>query len=279
MNLKQSRRITIIEPQKRRWQLPNVGELWRYGYLSWLMVISEIKAKYRQTLVGPAWHFINLIITTLVFTLVFGNFLNVTSQHVPYAIFVMSGVSIWQIFQRFVSEGTSSLVTMGPILSKVHLPHLLIPLRTIGLIAIDSLFTIILLLGLSFYFGIVPSMAILLAPVFWLLAVLLGLAIIFWLSVLNVTYRDISIILGSVLQGVFWLTPIIYPTEMVGEKYSWLINLNPLMSIIEGFRWTLIGTPPPSPGYLLYSVVVILIILIPGAMFFTYSTRTMVDRL
>ncbi len=279
MSTQQQHKITVIEPQKDGWVFPDVSELWVYGYLTWLTITSEIKAKYRQTLVGPAWHFINLIISTLVYTMVFGNFLQVPSQQVPYAIFVMSGVSIWQIFQRFVSEGTASLVAMGGILSKVYVPHLLIPLRTIGLIAIDSGITFIILAGLCLYYGIFPGIAVLLAPVFWMLAIFLGLAIVFWLSVLNVTYRDISIILSSVLQGVFWLTPIIYPPDVVGQQYSWALHLNPLVSIIEGFRWTIIGTAPPEPEHLLYSVVFILIVMIPGSIVFTHGTRTMVDRL
>lgn len=272
-------RPTIIDAQKERWSFPDFFELWRYHYLFRMFVVSDIKARYRQTLIGPAWHFIQPIGTTLLYTIVFGTILEIPSNGMPYPVFAMSGIMIWTLFSSFLGDGTRSLTGQGRIILKVYVPPLIMPLMPIGLRVIDTVTTLFLLFVLCLYFGVPISNWFFLAPFFWLLAALAAFSLSLWLSVFNVTYRDISLILGSVMSLLFYATPVFYPTSVIPENYAWLLYFNPLVAIVEGFRWSLLGTPPPDPIGVAICVLLILIVLIPGLRYFNYSAKSYVDRL
>lgn len=279
MSVDKKENVTTITASKRFFVLPNLWELRGLGYLMRVVMISEIKARYRQTLVGPAWYIIQILVTTAVFSLIFGEFLKVPSSDIPYPVFVLSGLIIWGWFSQFVVETTNCLVKSGKMLSRVYVPRMVIPARALGAVSIEFAIKLVILFAVAVYFGVVPGWNVLFMPVFLFLGMLFGLSLGLWLSVINSTYRDVSVMIGSAMSLLFWMTPVIYPATVVGEDLSWLFSLNPIVPVIEGFRWSIAGTPPPDIFSVLLSVVIVLVLLIPGAMFFNYWADTIVDRI
>lgn len=268
---------TRIMPQKRL-QFPSLMEVWRERELLWLMMLYSIKSKYRQTTIGVVWAIIQPLISVVVFTFIFSGMAKVKTGDTPYPLFALAALLPWQYFNFIILETTASLVRGSHILTKVYVPRLIILLVSVGPGVLNFAIGSLLLVAMLIYFGHMPDLGIFAAIYFFGLGTLFALACGLWLSVINVTYRDVSLIVPVFMQVLFYSTPIVYPADMVPEFLQPFYWLNPLTVIIEGFRASILGQPLPETLYLLTSLGVIALVLLPGLLVFNRLSQTMADR-
>jgi lipopolysaccharide transport system permease protein len=218
-------------------------DLWGYRELLYFLTLRDIKVRYKQTVMGAAWAIIQPLFLMLIFTIFFGKFISVPTDGIPHAVFYYAGLLPWMFFANAVSASSVSLLSNSHLITKVYFPRLLIPAATIGAGLIDLGIASLLLVGLTMYYGIVPTWNILMLPVMLFLTILLAFSIGIWLSALTVKYRDIRHALPFTLQVWMFLSPIVYPLSLINEKGRALLVLNPMTGIIEAFRSSLTGHP------------------------------------
>jgi len=256
---------------------PDLRELWAYRELLYFLVWRDVKVRYKQTALGASWAIIQPFATMVVFSLFFGRLAGVPSDGLPYPVFAYAALVPWTFFANGVTLSTQSLVGSQNLIRKVYFPRLAIPIAAVlsGLVDFVLAFGILLLMLL--YFGIMPGpQALLLAPLL-LLATITSLGVGFWLSALNVKYRDIGYVTPFLVQ--FWLfaTPIAYPSSLLGEPWRTLYGLNPMAGVVEGFRWALLGTSSAPGGLVFVSALASLVLLVSGAFYFRHMERTFAD--
>ena len=265
-----------IEPPKG-WASIGLRELWDYRELLYFLTWRDVKVRYKQTALGAAWAIIQPLFMMLVFSLFFGRLAKVPSDGIPYPIFTFCALLPWQLFAHALTESSNSLVGNQNLITKVYFPRLVVPISAVlgGLVDFAVAFGILLVM--MFYYGIVPSWAIVTLPGFILLAVMTALGVGLWLSALNVKYRDVRYTINFVIQ--FWLfaTPVAYPSSLVPAKWRALYGLNPMAGVVEGFRWALLGKQE-APGAMLWvSVAVVIVILIGGLYYFRRMEQEFAD--
>ena len=267
--------ITRIRPS-HGWVPLRLAELWDYRELLYFLTWRDVKVRYRQTLLGAAWALIQPVCTMLVFSLFFGQLARVPSDGVPYPIFSYAALLPWGYFSQALGQASNSLVGSANLVTKVYFPRLVVPISSMLSGVIDFAISFTLLIGMMFYYRIAPTPAILLLPALFLLAMLTALAVGLWLSSLNVAYRDVRYVVPFLVQ--FWLfaTPVAYPSSLLAEPWRTVYGLNPMVGVVEGFRWALLGTAPPGP-MLVVSAVVAVALLISGAAYFRRVERTFAD--
>ncbi len=268
---------TEIVPQKKL-QFPSLMEVWRERELLLLMMLYSIKSKYRQTTIGILWALINPIVSVVVFTFIFSGLAKIDTGDIPYPLFSLAALLPWQYFQFLINETTHSMIRGSHILSKVYVPRLIIILVSVGPGMLNFAIGSLLLVAMLIYFGHMPPLAFFASFYFFALGTVLALACGLWLSVINVTYRDISMIVPMLLQVLLYATPVVYPADMVPEQYRFLYWLNPLSVIIEGFRASILGQPLPETLYLFTSAAITLLVLLPGLLVFNRLAQTTADR-
>ena len=271
--------ITTIEPRSKSDVLKEILELWRYREVFVALAYRNIKARYKQSVLGILWVVIKPIVTCLVFTLVFGHFVRITSGDTPYPVFVFSGLLLWQFFSHNLSEGTNSLVVNSTFINKVYFPRMGIPL--IGLLAstIDFLLALVVLFILMLWFGVNFQWQILFAPLIILATFCLSYAGTLIFAPLNAIYRDIGIAVGYGTQFLMYLSPVIYPVAFLPEQYHWLFDFNPIATLLDWMRWALIGTKLPSPTAFIVLGLTVLVSLFLGRTIFRKLEPTIVDRI
>ena len=225
----------------------NLGDLWAYRELLYFLTWRDIKVRYKQTLMGAAWVVIQPLATMLIATLVFNKFARLEAGPIPYPLFAYSGLLVWTFFSSGVTTGTNSLITNTNLVTKVYFPRVFIPAAAVGAGLIDLGIASLFLVALAVYYGVTPTASLLLAPLFVALAAVLALGTGMLVSALTVKYRDLRHALPFAMQ--FWMlaSPVIYPTSIVPEGWRWLLYVNPLVGILEGFRAALAGAPVPWP--------------------------------
>jgi len=234
--------VVRIRPSGR-WAALNLGDLWTYRELFYFLIWRDLKVRYKQTLLGVAWVIIQPLLSMVVFALIFGRVVGVPSEGIPYPLFAMAGLLPWTFFSSSVTRSGNSLVGSAHLITKVYFPRLIIPGAAVAAGLVDFAIGFVLLALLMLYYGVPMSMNLLMLPVLVLLTALFALGIGLWASALNVKYRDIGQILPFlVLLGMF-STPIIYPSSIFPAKWRWVLELNPLTGIIEGYRASLFGKP------------------------------------
>ena len=269
-------RVTLIKPRKA-WVSLGLVELWRYRDLLLQMVYRDFSARYRQSVVGPAWVVINPVITMIVFTFVFGKIAKLPSEGVPYPVFSFAGMLPWLYFSGCFSKSSESTITGGRLLTKVYFPRLILPLSKVTIGLIDFCVQFMLLLMLMAWFQITPTVNVLFVPCFLLLGMVSGLALGLWATTLVVKYRDIQQLIGYAVQMLMWLTPVAYATSSIPADWRFLYSLNPMVSVIDGFRWAMIGSPAPDWTTLAASSSVAILLLVTGMYFFRRSESTFAD--
>jgi lipopolysaccharide transport system permease protein len=234
--------VTRIKPQQG-WAPLDLQAIWNYRELLYFLVWRDLKVRYKQTAIGAGWAIIQPLLTVLIFSVVFGAFAHLPTDGTPYFLNTYCGLLPWGLFAGAVNRSGTSLVTSSNLISKVYFPRILVPLSAVlGALADFAISFGMFLVLLAFHGGHLTP-AVLLVPIWTLLVVLLGLAIGLILSALNVRYRDVSFLIGFLLQIWMYLSPVAYSTTLVPEKWRALYELNPMVGIIQGFRWSLIGTP------------------------------------
>jgi lipopolysaccharide transport system permease protein len=267
--------ITIIEPSWG-WGGLKWRELWEYRELLYFLVWRDIKVRYKQTALGAAWAVIQPFSTMVVFTIFFGRLAKVPSDGIPYPIFSYTALIPWMFFANGLSQASNSLVGNANLITKVYFPRLVAPLSSVLSNLLDFTIAFVVLLGMMLAYGMLPTAAAVWLPLFLLLALVAALGVSLWLSALNVQYRDVRYATPFLVQ--FWLfaTPIAYSSSLLSEPWRTLYGLNPMVGVVEGFRWALLGSSPPGP-MLGMSTMAALLLLASGAYYFRRMERTFAD--
>ncbi len=268
----------IIEPPRRAVQL-DLAELWSYRELLWTLAIRDIKVRYKQTEFGAAWAIIQPVFTMIVFSIVFGRLAGFASetQGVPYPIFTYVAVLPWIFFSGSVTAASGSLVDSSNLITKVYFPRLVIPLSTIASGLLDFAVASVVLIGMFIYYRMAFTVTMLAAPLLVILVAFAAMGVSMWLGALNVKYRDIRYVIPFLMQVWMYLTPIAYPASAVPDRWKTLYALNPMVGVIEGFRWSLLAGHPFPGAALAVSVVTVALVCIGGLYYFRRMERTFAD--
>ena len=255
----------------------NLGDLWEYRELLYFLVWRDLKVRYKQTVLGAAWAIIQPLFLMLVFTVFFGRLIGVPSEGLPYSIFAYTALLPWQLFARALSDASVSLVANERVITKVYFPRLLVPAAAVISSLVDFAIAFVLLLGMMLFYGIYPGSAIIALPVFILLVLIAALGVGFWLSALNAIYRDVRYTLPFLTQLWMFATPVVYPSSLVPREWWFLYSLNPMVGVVEGFRWSLLGKAAPSETMLVVSAAAVLFIFGAGIVYFGRMEQTLAD--
>lgn len=275
-NLPKTKPVTIIRPS-RGWVSLKLPELWEYRELVYFLAWRDISVRYKQTALGAAWAIIQPFFTMIIFSLFFGRLAGVPSDGVPYPIFSYAGLLPWQFFATGIGNSSNSLVGSANLLSKVYFPRLAIPIASVMPALVDFAVAFVVLLGMMLFYGIAPTLNIVWLPLLLLLALVTALGVGLWLSALNVEYRDIRYTIPFITQFWMFVSPVAYPSSMVPEQWRWLYALNPMVGVIEGFRWALLGTDTAPGLMVIVSSVAALALLVSGAFYFRRMEKTFAD--
>jgi lipopolysaccharide transport system permease protein len=269
----------LVIQATRGWRSIDLRELWAYRELLLIFAWRDLKVRYRQTLFGALWVMGQPLVSMLIFTLLFGRVakLSVTTA-VPYPVFVLAGLLIWNFVAGAITHVGNSLLGASYLISKAYFPRLVVPLSNIVTNLVDFGVAALLLVPVMLWYRVIPGPEILLAPLVVLLATLFALGVGLWIAALNIEYRDIRIVIPWVLQIAMYITPVVYPLSALPERYRFVATLNPMSGIVEGFRATLFGTPVPATP-LLWSVAASLLLVFSGAFYFRRVERRFADVL
>ena len=258
----------------------DIAEVWGKRELMWMFAVNRVAVRYKQAGLGKLWAPLQPIITTIVFSLVFGVLARIPSEGtIPYPVFVFTGLLLWQYFARSLVDGSDSLVSNASVISKVYFPRLILPFTAAISAAIDFAIAFVVLIGLMLVFGMIPGPTILFVPVIVLLGGMLAAGVSMVLAPINAIYRDVGFALPFLMQMGMFLTPVIYPVSFVPEEYSWLYLLNPAATLLNGMRWAVIGGEMPSLAAWLILAAYIVIFLVIGRAVFRRLEGTLVDRI
>ena len=259
------------------WRALNLREFWQYRELLYFLSWRDIKVRYKQTALGALWAILQPFLTMLVFSLFFGNLAKMPSDGIPYPIFAFAALVPWTFFSNGLTQSGNSLIQSAGMLKKVYFPRLIVPISSILSGAVDFLFAFIVLIGLMFWYGIVPTINIIWLPAFLMLAFGTALGVGLWLSAMNVQFRDVRYTIPFLAQ--FWLfaTPIAYPSSLLSEPWRTIYGLNPMVGVVEGFRWALLGTATAPGPLIIVSALTMLTILITGMFYFRRMESTFAD--
>ncbi len=259
--------------ERQYWQ-----DLWRYRELFYFLAWRDILVRYKQTAIGVAWALIRPVLTMIVFTVVFGGLAKLPSDGVPYPILVFSAMLPWQFFANALSECSNSLISNANLISKVYFPRLVVPTSAVIVSFVDFLISGIVLLALMAWYDFVPSWRILTLPGFILIAFIAAMGAGLWLAALNVKYRDFRYIVPFIIQFGLYVSPVGFSSSIVPEAWRWLYSLNPMVGVIDGFRWAILGgqTQLYLPGFFLSTGLVVLLFA-GGVHYFRAYERTFAD--
>jgi lipopolysaccharide transport system permease protein len=273
----EERKTYRIAPSKRRFTL-NARELWEYRELLLFLVWRDVKVRYQQTLLGLSWAIVQPLVAMFVFTVVFNRIGNIQPEyHVPYPLFVTAGLLPWFYFTSALTKASGSVVGNSQLVSKVYFPRLLIPLGTVVVPLIDFLASFILLVAMFFWYGRVPHWHAVFTPFFLGMAFFTALGMGLWLAALYVRYRDINYLVVFLTQILLFLTPIAYGASAVPQRLKWLVSLNPMTGVIDGFRWAVLGRGVPHYDVFAISWVMALVLTASGLWYFRRVERDFAD--
>jgi len=272
--------ITYLKPPKGLIAL-NLRDLWEYRELIYFLTWRDIKVRYKQTLLGFTWVVLQPVINMVVFTILFGQLLKVPTGGIPYPIFSFVALLPWTYFASSLTRSSTTLVGSANLISKVYFPRMVIPISGVISGLIDFAISFVILIIMMLIYEIVPTWNLLFLPFLLFLAMLTALGFGFWLSALNVRFRDINHLVPFIIEIWKYATPVIYGSILIPEKFRFLLGLNPMTGVVEGFRWAILGskyadTFNPGPLFLI-SIMITLFVLISGTVFFRNTERTFAD--
>ncbi len=268
--------LSVIEPGKG-WAPLDLGELWRYRELLYFLVWRDVKVRYKQTALGASWAIIQPLFSMVIFSVVFGRLAGIGSDGVPYPVFSFAALVPWTFFSNGLVQASNSVVNSQNLIKKIYFPRLVLPVATVLAGLVDFAIAFVVLLGMTVVYGIVPTAKLVWIPALLLLAFVTALGVSLWFAALNVRYRDVAYVTPFVVQVWLFATPIAYPSSLLPESWRVLYGLNPMVGVVEGFRWCLLGTatvPGPIVGA---SAVAALVILVGGVYYFRSLEREFAD--
>jgi lipopolysaccharide transport system permease protein len=254
-----------------------LGEIWRFHELLYFLTWRDIKVRYKQTLLGAAWAILQPVFTMLVFSLFFGKLAGIKSDGVPYPIFAFTALVPWTFFAYGLAQSSNSLVASENLIKKVYFPRLIIPVATVLSGVVDFVLAFVVLLGMMLFYGISPTVNVIWIPLLVLLALVTSLGVGLWLSAMNVQFRDVRYVIPFLTQFWMFATPIAYPASLLSEPWRTVYGLNPMVGVVEGFRWGLLGTSNAPGSMILVSALAALLILVTGAFYFRRMEKTFAD--
>ncbi len=268
--------VIVVKPSKG-WISLKLKELWEYRELLYFMAWRDIKVRYKQTVLGAAWAIIQPFFTMVVFSLFFGRLAKVPSDGIPYPIFAYAALVPWTFFANGLNQSSNSLVGSANLIKKVYFPRLVVPISSVISGVFDFILAFMVLLGMMLYYGIFPTLKIVWLPFLLLLTLITSLGVGLWLSALNVHFRDVRYTVPFLTQ--FWLfaTPIAYPSSLLSEPWRTLYGVNPMVGVVEGFRWALLGTDTAPGPIIIVSTVVAFALLVGGAFYFRRLEKSFAD--
>lgn len=274
--LRPAARSTLIRPS-RGWGSLQLAEVWRYRELLWLMTLREVKLRYKQTGLGIAWAILQPVLAVAIFTLIFGYFAKMPSGDIPYPVFAFTAVLPWTYFSEAVRRSSTGLVSDAELVRKVYFPRLIMPLALVISPLVEFGFGLLVLLALCAWYGLAFTPWLLMLPVFLAVAVALALSVALWLGPISVRFRDVMHALPFLMQVWLYASPVAYPAAIVPEKWRALYGLNPMVGVIEGFRWVLLGREEPDLTSIALSLAIIAAGLVGGLLFFRRMERSFAD--
>lgn len=271
--------VVTIKPSKG-WVGLRLNDLWVYRELVYFLTWRDLKVRYKQSVLGILWAILKPFMTMVVFTIFFGNFAKMPSDGVPYPIFAYTATLPWELFASAMSVASRSMVASGSMISKIYFPRMIVPLASVMSSVVDFFIGFIILIAMMFYYKIVPTIATLWLPLLILLALVTALGVGFWTSALMVRYRDVGYLMPFLTNLWMYITPVVYPSSMIPEKWRLLYYLNPMTGVVEGFRYALLGTTQSiSTGMILLSTTISILILISGLFYFRRMEKQFADMI
>lgn len=267
----------LIEPS-RGWAALRLRELWEYRELLYFLAWRDIKIRYKQTALGLAWAILQPFLTMLIFAVFFGKLARMPSDNVPYPLFAFAALVPWTFFANGLTQSSNSLVGSANLIKKVYFPRLVVPISVVLGGLPDFALSFLVLLGMMAYYGVAPQLAIVLwLPLLLLLALVTALGTGLWLSALNVKYRDVRYIVGFLTQIWMFATPVVYPASLLSGRWRLVYSLNPMVGVVEGFRWALLRTETAPGMAIVISATMSLLILVTGTFYFRRMEKTFAD--
>ena len=268
--------VVFIKPS-RGWVLPEIHDIWAYRELLYFLVLRDLKVRYKQTVLGILWAIIKPFSMMVIFSIFFGKFAKIPSEGIPYPIFTYAALLPWSYFSQSLNACSNSLVGSSHLITKVYFPRLVIPISSVLSGLVDFAIAFSILLGMMFYYQIIPTLTILLLPLLVLMAMATALGAGLWLSALNVQYRDIRFTLSFLVQFWFFATPVVYPISLVPQRWRFIYSLNPMVGVVEGFRGVLLGKGQIIGPIFIVSMIVIVCIIITGSFYFKRMEKGFAD--
>jgi len=276
--------LLVIRPSKG-WTALNLADLWRYRELVYFMTWRDLKVRYKQTVLGISWAVLEPLLTMVVFSIFFGELAKVPSDNIPYPVFSFVGLLPWGLFAKALNTASRSLVSHQNMVTKIYFPRLIMPLSSVMAGVVDFLIGCLVLVGIMAYYGLTGQMqvaltpALLTLPLFLLLTLVTALGAALWLSALYVQYRDVGYVIPFLSE--FWriLSPVVYSTTLIPENWQVLYALNPMVGVLNGFRWAILGTPTGPNADMFISVGVAFLLLLSGLFYFRRMEKTFADTI
>ena len=267
---------TTIRPPSR-WGWPSGRELWEYRDLLYFLTKRELQIRYKQSFFGVSWAVLQPLVLAFIFALVFGLVLNTPTEGLPRAVFMVAGVVPWLFFSQAVLLGANSLVGDADLISKVYFPRIAIPVAKALSLIVDLAIAFVVVIAVGLIYGVAISSNIWLAPAFVALGLVTTFAISSLAAAVNVKYRDVQLVMPMLVQALFFVTPVFYPGSAIGGNWRYLYAVNPLSSVLDGFRWAIFDTPAPGPAEVGISVASALVLLTISLVYFRRTEHYFAD--
>jgi lipopolysaccharide transport system permease protein len=268
--------VVLIQP-RNRWFDFDLASIYHYRELLYFLTWRDVKVRYKQAAIGVAWVVLQPLLTMIVFTVIFGQFAKMPSDGLPYPIFTFAALLPWNYFSQAISRSGTSLVSNANLISKVYFPRLIVPISGALGPVVDFAISFVILLGMMAWYGIAPNWGVLALPFFLLLSFLTALATCLYLSALNVKYRDVGHAIPFLVQFWMYASPVVYSVNLIPQRWRLLYSLNPMVGVIEGFRWALLGKELPQFSSIAVSTLTVMALLFGGLIYFRRTERTFAD--
>lgn len=267
-----------IEIQAGATKKQYIKDIWRYRELFYFLAWRDILVRYKQTVIGVLWAILRPFLTMVVFTFIFGNVANLPSEGgAPYPIMVYAAMLPWSFFASALQESSNSLISNANMISKIYFPRLVVPTSAVIVSFVDFLISFVILIGLMIFYGFVPQVQILLLPVFTLMAFFAAMGFGLWLAALNVKYRDFRYIVPFFVQFGLYISPVGFSSAVIPEQWRLIYSVNPMVGVIDGFRWSIIGNTQIYWSGMILSMVLVSIVFVSGLLYFRKTERTFAD--
>lgn len=265
-----------IESSQKRLSL-GLKDVWAYRELLGIFIWRDLKVRYRQTIIGVLWAILQPLLTMVIFSVFFGRLAGMPSDEVPYPIFNYAALVPWTFFATSITQASNTLVNSADMIKKIYFPRMTMPIASVFAGFVDFILAFGVLLGMMFYYGFVPTANAVWLPFLLILSTIAALGVGLWLSALNVYFRDVRYMVPFITQAWFFVTPITYPSSLLSEPWRTLYGINPMVGVVEGFRWALLGTETAPGSIITVSFIVALGVLLSGAFYFRRMEKSFAD--